>query len=576
MHLLQFQGAGSFSLVEFQGNNVPPYAILSHTWGPSNEEVSYQDLINGTGGGKGGYCKLTFCGDQAAKDGLHYFWIDTCCINKDSSAELSEAINSMFHWYQNAERCYVYMSDVSSSTSERNAKCSWRWRREFRKSKWFTRGWTLQELLAPRDVIFYDRNWNTLGTKSEYARWISKISAIDAKALAEPESSHGIRERLNSFSVAKRMSWASRRITTRPEDLAYCLLGIFNVNMPLLYGEGERSFIRLQEEILKTCCDDSILAWGLDAETPYPRVPDLKRSLSHSPILASSPEDFESCGNLVCATERDSSFNMTNHGLEIELPMVPICSPPSSKAITAPNEHTGWIGLLSCSPGTDAELVGIILFLPVPSNQGVGRVAVLRDESSYHSVIVGPRVAARSVLQKITIVPEDEGRRSRGYLLGCRQIVINESQTFQGIGYHIRNGSGLNIAEDRRLWGYRPSWDPERMLLTIEDKRISQDLLKFCFESQWKGPRTAFTIFLRTASRSAIIQRGSSFSKEDIHSFYDLLDERNQDHGDDTVITDSKNETFRVLVTINEIAVYGRRIFEVNVDAQHVIPSSSV
>ena len=579
MHLLQLQGGGSFSLVEFQGNNIPPYAILSHTWGPSNEEVTYQDLLNSTGKDKIGYRKLTFCGEQAAKDGLNYFWIDTCCIDKSSSAELSEAINSMFRWYQNAEMCYVYLSDVSSRTSDRNAKFSRRWKREFRKSKWFTRGWTLQELLAPRDVIFYDRNWRKLGTKSGYARWISQIAAIDAKALAEPESSHGIRERLNSFSVAKRMSWASRRITTRAEDMSYCLLGIFNVNMPLLYGEGERAFIRLQEEILKTCSDDSILAWGLDAEAHYPLVPNLEQSSSHSPILASSPKDFACCGNVVCATERDSSFNMTNLGLEIELPMVPICSPTSKKAFAASNKHTGWIGLLSCSSGTDTELVGIILFPPVPdatSDQRVGRVNIWRDELPYHSVIVGSRVAAQSVLQKVTIVPEEEGRRSRGYFLGCRQIIINESQTLRGIGYHIRNGTGLNIAEDRGLWGYKPSWDPEKMLLTIEDKRISKDLLKFCFESQWNGPRTAFTIFLRTASRSAIVRRGSTFSEEDIHSFYDLLDERHQDNADKTVITDSENEPFRVVVTIKEIAVYGWRIFEVNVDAQQVIFSSGV
>jgi hypothetical protein len=416
-----------------------------------------------------------------------------------------------------------------------------------------------------------------LGTKSEYARWISKIAAIDAKALAEPESSDGIRERLNSFSVAKRMSWASRRITTRAEDMSYCLLGIFNVNMPLLYGEGERAFIRLQEEILKTCSDDSILAWGLDAEAYYPLVPNLEQSSSHSPILASSPKDFACCGNVVCATERDSSFNMTNLGLEIELPMVPICSPTSKNALAAPNEHTGWIGLLSCSSGTDTELVGIILFPPVPdatSDQRVGRVDIWRDELSYHSVIVGPRVAARSVLQKVTIVPEGEGQRSRGYFLGCRQIVVNESQAFRGTGYHISNGTGLNVAENSGLWQYSPSWDPKKMLLTIEDKRISKDLLKFCFESQWGKSRTTFTLFLRTASKSAIVRRGSSFSKEDLHSFYDLLNEKYQDK--EIVITGSRNEPFRVAVTINEIAVYGWRIFEVNVDAQQINPSLSI
>tara|TARA_R110002003_G_scaffold37_3_gene2139 strand:- start:3196 stop:3696 length:501 start_codon:yes stop_codon:yes gene_type:complete len=166
-------------------------------------------------------------------------------------------------------------------------------------------------------VIFYDTKWRKLGTKSGYARWISEIAAIDPMALEDAESVYGIRERLNSFSVAKRMSWASQRRTTRTEDMAYCLLSIFNVNMPLLYGEGERAFIRLQEEILKTCSDDSILAWGLDAETRNPLVPNLEQSSSDSLILASSPKDFECCRNLVCATERDSSFNITNLGLEI-------------------------------------------------------------------------------------------------------------------------------------------------------------------------------------------------------------------------------------------------------------------
>ncbi|KAH8721590.1 hypothetical protein GQ44DRAFT_712094 [Phaeosphaeriaceae sp. PMI808] len=269
---------------------------------------------------------------------------------------------------------------------------------------------------------------------------------------------------------------------------------------------------------------------------------------------------------------------MTNLGLEIQLPMVPICPTSSKNAFTAPNEHAGWIGLLSCSPGTNTELVGIILssnILDTNSNQRVGREPIWRDELSYHTVIVGLRVAARSVLQKVTIVPEEEARRPRGYFLGCRQIIVNESQTFRGTGYHIRNGTGLNIAEQRGFWGYGPSWDPEKMLLTIEDKRISKDLLKFCFKSQWNSPHTTFTIFLRTVSKRAIVRRGSSFSKEDMHSFYDLLDESYQDNLDKTIITDQKNEPFRVVVTINEIAVYGWRIFEVNVDAQQVIPSFS-
>jgi hypothetical protein len=214
MRLLRLENNGGFSLVECVGGSIPPYAILSHTWGPDDEEVTFKDLTERAGGNKAGFHKLNFCAKQASHDGLQFFWVDTCCIDKSSSAELSEAINSMFRWYQNADKCYVYLSDVSSSTFNFHTKHSWVWRHDFEKSKWFTRGWTLQELLAPRDLIFYDRNWNELGTKSEHARWISKISAIDAEALVETESTYGITERLDYFSVAKKMSWASRRMTT--------------------------------------------------------------------------------------------------------------------------------------------------------------------------------------------------------------------------------------------------------------------------------------------------------------------------------------------------------------------------
>ncbi|OAL53047.1 HET-domain-containing protein, partial [Pyrenochaeta sp. DS3sAY3a] len=259
MRLLRLENNGGFSLEDFTNRKIPAYAILSHTWGPDTEEVTFKDLTERTGEDKEGYRKLTFCAKQAAHDGLQFFWADTCCIDKSSSSELSEAINSMFRYYQDAQKCYVYLSDVSSDTCDQSPKDSCGWRREFEKSRWFTRGWTLQELLAPRHVIFYNRHWKPLGTKSEHALWISKIAAIDAEVLVE--DSFSTTEILESCSVAKRMSWASQRETTRTEDMAYCLLGIFNVNIPLLYGERERAFIRLQEEIMRTTCDDSILAW---------------------------------------------------------------------------------------------------------------------------------------------------------------------------------------------------------------------------------------------------------------------------------------------------------------------------
>jgi hypothetical protein len=246
MRLLQLQGAGSFSLVEFQDNNLPPYAILSHTWGPSNEEVTHQDLLNSTGEGKSGYRKLTFCGEQATKDGLQHFWIDTCCIDKSSSAELSEAINSMFRWYREAAKCYVYLSDVSTANQKASHSLSdFTWELAFLESRWFTRGWTLQELLAPRSVEFFSQEGKRLGDKKTLERQIYEITGIATLAL---QGTH-----LGEFGIEERLSWAKGRRTTRKEDKAYSLLGIFGIYMPLIYGEGEENaFERLQEEINKT------------------------------------------------------------------------------------------------------------------------------------------------------------------------------------------------------------------------------------------------------------------------------------------------------------------------------------
>jgi hypothetical protein len=158
MRLLQMK-SNDFSLIEYVGSNIPPYAILSHTWGADEEEVTFKDISDGTGKSKVGYHKIRFCGEQTARNGLQYFWVDTCCIDKSSSAELSEAINSMFRWYQNATRCYVYLPDVSvCNPQDGDSEWSPRWKPEFRRSKWFTRGWTLQELIAPASVEFRKRN----------------------------------------------------------------------------------------------------------------------------------------------------------------------------------------------------------------------------------------------------------------------------------------------------------------------------------------------------------------------------------------------------------------------------------
>jgi hypothetical protein len=246
MHLLQYNNDGEFSLTQdFVGGEIPEYAILSHTWGADTEEVIYRDLIDGTGKNKVGYEKIRFCGQQARRDRLQYFWIDTCCIDKSNSVELQEAINSMFRWYRNAAKCYVYLPDVSSPDIDiGNKSDQLPWEMAFRTSRWFTRGWTLQELIAPTSVEFFSKNRKLLGDKRSLERYICEITRIPSKALQLGS--------LDKFSVAERLSWAGTRQTTREEDMAYSLLGIFDIHMPLIYGEGKDSaFKRLREEIDK-------------------------------------------------------------------------------------------------------------------------------------------------------------------------------------------------------------------------------------------------------------------------------------------------------------------------------------
>jgi hypothetical protein len=173
---------------------------------------------------------------------IDYAWIDTCCIDKTCSAELNEAINSMFKWYEQALMCYAFLSDLApgAELEEALADC-----------RWFTRGWCLQELLAPNEVIFFDRQWTAVGTRFKLKDLISKITRIDEHVLIDSQ-------RMYELPIARRMSWAARRHTTRVEDQAYCLLGLFEVNMPMLYGEGDRAFLRLQEEVIKRSSDLSI------------------------------------------------------------------------------------------------------------------------------------------------------------------------------------------------------------------------------------------------------------------------------------------------------------------------------
>ena len=237
MRLLQSDDDGNLRLTHFFDDDIPEYAILSHSWGP--EEVTFRDLTDGTSKVKASYGKIQFCGELARRDALQYFWVDTCCIDPSNSIELAEAINSMFRWYQNAAQCYVYLSDVLFRDGDQQEVS---WECAFRSSRWFTRSWSLQELLAPSSVKFFTNEGKLLGDKISRAQIIHEITGIPVQALRGEPLSH--------FSVEERFSWAATRKATRAEDWAYSLVGIFDVFLPIIYGEGRENAIRrLRKEI---------------------------------------------------------------------------------------------------------------------------------------------------------------------------------------------------------------------------------------------------------------------------------------------------------------------------------------
>lgn len=269
-------------LEAFYGSQVPRYVILSHRW--ENQEVSFQELQTTIAALRpAGSIKLT--GSKFSKiektrelatsrDNVDWVWIDTCCINKESSAELSEAINSMYRWYENADVCYVYLSDVRwVGKTNLDARLGIETHKislaSFMESAWFSRGWTLQELLAPHQLFFFDRMWECIGERNELAQHVSSVTGIDEIILTGGTLAGGMSgyraQLINNANVAEKMSWAAKRRTTREEDMAYCLLGLFDVNMPLLYGEGGKAFMRLQLEIIRKSADESIFAWRREA-----------------------------------------------------------------------------------------------------------------------------------------------------------------------------------------------------------------------------------------------------------------------------------------------------------------------
>ena len=332
----------SLKLEYFVGNDIPEYAILSHTWGDG--EVTFQDWQDfRKASKKTGFAKIKSACALAQADKLNYIWVDTNCIDKTSSAELSEAINSMFAWYQNSEICYVYLADVKDPDDvarmlgdvEDIKKA--RFIDSLRNSRWFTRGWTLQELLAPWSIRFLTQDWKPISMELQPKTWlkyhqepllrlVSDISGIRFDAISYPND-------VMSCSIGEKMSWMAGRKTTREEDVAYCLLGIFDINMPLLYGEGSKAFERLQEEVTKQSTDHSLFAWQWPQYTTNRkgRQPNLfanstklfsnlnTKLLGHHPQFdVKVNEDEDPLNNIL---------SLTNFGLSINLELIPTADP---------------------------------------------------------------------------------------------------------------------------------------------------------------------------------------------------------------------------------------------------------
>jgi hypothetical protein len=345
------------------GYHNPKYAVLSHTWGA--DELTYQDWlyihdqsprrwgwvrIDGeidSLKSRGGYDKIIRASERAAADGYGWIWIDTICIDKTNLAELSETINSMYKIYSESTVCYIVLSDVQPCSTEEVAKVD----SQFRKSRWFTRGWTLQELLAPKEARFFAEDWSYIDNRANMQDTISEITSIPTNLLNDHlESPYRSNAVSSIYGFAQRMSWASSRSTTRPEDRAYCLLGIFAVNIPLLYGEGgDSAFQRLQEEVIKRTADWSVFAWrgivpekevqqraavvhysinhntGLDGDrTTEPPLDGLINMFYFMSPFAWRPNNFAGSNDIPRLIFSDLSLRMvhTNIGLEMDMRLI--------------------------------------------------------------------------------------------------------------------------------------------------------------------------------------------------------------------------------------------------------------
>lgn len=401
----------TLQLEDFTLRDIPPYAILSHTW--ADDEVTFQDMIAGNESvrAKQGFTKIVKTCQLAIDSGLDYAWLDTCCIDKSSSAELTESINSMFEYYARSHICFAYLADLVAGSDNMGA------------CRWFSRGWTLQELIAPGDLVFCDQTWKPFAAKSELVDVLAEITRVPRDVLLDASSRSAV-------SVAARMSWAADRQTTRTEDVAYSLLGIFDVNMPLIYGEGRKAFRRLQEEIVKRDNDLTIFAWEPSS--------DQEADEANRNLLAVSPSTFSNSATINTTPDQSPEFSITNKGL--------LVSPDTP------------VGLFSVSNDPQASFLGICL------GYGSREGHVYSGRVFLHLQRIGPRLYCPNA--RHSLIWFEPGRHKIRWLApyasyhvmmeAMRAMSTYDLFRHHSISLPVQPGCGtINWAVPERLW------DPE-------------------------------------------------------------------------------------------------------------------
>jgi Heterokaryon incompatibility protein (HET) len=470
MRLLKVDDDGELSLMQFVGEEIPEYAILSHTWGADGEEVTFEELVKGTGKHKPGYEKIKLCVKQADLDGLKYSWVDTCCIDKSSSSELSEALNSMFRWYSEAKICYAYLSDVNLATGGGSEELLATSRDDFPKnSRWFTRGWTLQELLAPKLVIFLDSNWRKLGDKTSCCDAISSTTGIDHTILLD---STKIFDELYST----RMFWAARRKTSRPEDIAYCLMGIFGVHMPLLYGEGTgKAFTRLQLELFRGASSQSLLTWGGHPERPIDSEGNQSSifafPLTLRPILAQSPSLFiqRRAWHRLHTSNDAKPWVITNRGIEIQVLVITrkdwfVLIGPDSTGVQKRYDLA-----IAVLPFRASEKSSLYLGMLLSGNSSEGTYNRISSLEGCENVKVPARLALLAEPKKICLSEEPVYYESRSFTTSSKFVIIDT------LGFHLHrvlvNGCEWNKSEQCLLLHPGHPQEPQEALLGFANEK---------------------------------------------------------------------------------------------------------